>query len=252
MNKKIVLTLPIIVATTGAFAFTRTKSATPSDFRDAMAEDFNTSIPSFDTNMGDFPIPKAVAANKKKSKTQSETEETFIFVHLHSKPFMRINPEKTKKNVEFFFKNLNMNMISYQDNNVSRAIEIKFREPKGAIDKIKAIFTRTGIIKQIKNFPEVKSMRNINKGAPLKHLIIFKQPIYPKRVNELFNQFGNEFQIVNRYQNTSMLNSIWVDISIKNMDNPDAVAKDLLNRFKDKIRYAWVSKRVQVFNATVQ
>ncbi len=257
MDKEITLAFSVLILTACVFTFTKVKPKPPSDFRDAMADDlrsqdFDTSIPTFENNAKTLPVPKAVAIGDKKSKNQSKTEQPFLFIHLHSKPFMEISPEKTKKNIELFFKGLDMNIISYQDNNVSRAIDIKFREPKGTIDKIRCAINRNKIVKQIKNFPEVKSMRDGNKKRPLNHRIIFKKPIYPTRINELFKQFGNELQIMNMYRNKNMIGSIWVDISIEDIDKPQSVAKDLLNRFQDKIFCAEVSRRIQTFSATTQ
>ena len=56
-----------VAVTVGVLVFTRTKNATPSDLRDAVAEnlrsqDFNTSISVVGKDNENLPVPKAVTA----------------------------------------------------------------------------------------------------------------------------------------------------------------------------------------------
>jgi hypothetical protein len=54
--------LGLIAVTAGVFAYTRPNTAIPSDLRDAVADKgFDTSIPSFEEDAGNIPVPKAEA-----------------------------------------------------------------------------------------------------------------------------------------------------------------------------------------------
>lgn len=50
----------LVTIIAGVFVFTRTKNAPPSDFRDAVvSQDFDTTIPSFENETDNIPVPKA-------------------------------------------------------------------------------------------------------------------------------------------------------------------------------------------------
>jgi len=63
MKTKIVV-VALITITAGVFTFTGTKNSPPSDFRDAVADnkDFNTSIPVFEKDSGNIPVPVAATS----------------------------------------------------------------------------------------------------------------------------------------------------------------------------------------------
>lgn len=75
MKTKIVA-VALITITAGVFAFTRTKNAPPSDFRDAVAErssEFNTDIPTFENNNKDISVPMPTAVSKKAYTWDNQT-----------------------------------------------------------------------------------------------------------------------------------------------------------------------------------
>ena len=63
MSKKIA-SLMLVAVVISVFVFTRTKNTPTLDFRDAMADDFNTDISSIEQNFGDIPIPTPNAHGK--------------------------------------------------------------------------------------------------------------------------------------------------------------------------------------------
>ncbi|MCG2725080.1 MAG: hypothetical protein L6420_02275 [Elusimicrobia bacterium] len=83
MNKKIALTIIAVAIIAGGLAFTRTKNAPPTDFRDAMADnadyqDFDTVIPVIEGDKGNYPAPKAVAANNSESAQNTPSSDSKI------------------------------------------------------------------------------------------------------------------------------------------------------------------------------
>ena len=226
----------------------------PADLRDApnsggAGDQLGIEKSSYDTSI---PVPAAAEpVNKSVNKGAPGEEEPFLALHLYSAPFMGATPAETKRTAAKFLAGLGMKVTNYQDNNTCRAVDAEFRAPTGMMDKIKSALERSAAVRQIEALPEVANMHTYGRN-PLAYTIVFKEPLYNSRVDELLGRFGGELTITGRNQNRNMLGSLWVDVEIKDVDAARYAAPRLPKDFPDKISFAQVSKRVTTFSATVR
>ena len=97
--------IALIFVSAGVFGFSRTKNTPPSDLRDAVAsQDFDITIPAFESNDGNIPVPKAAVIDT-------------------AKPSYVINENAPVKFVSFF---LNNGSPAYVPNNNAPIVPISY------------------------------------------------------------------------------------------------------------------------------
>ncbi len=165
------------------------------------------------------------------------TSVPYIRAELNLQPFLGATPEETRRNMEKFLSGLNLRLVSYQDNEARGTAYIYPDKPAGLLDRARSYF----IGGKLRALPNVESANEMESRNGSYWLVLFKKNMYRPQAEKMFSALDFSYQLAFPGEAKGIMkNSVWIGIAVGGIKDPKGYARQLMERFPDKVQTAGV------------
>lgn len=170
-----------------------------------------------------------------------------LFAQFKMSAFRGADPAQTKLNIEAFVRRVGHELLSYQDNEAGRHMNVVAPVVDGMVARLSRYFLVRDARAKLNAHPEVENARETARGDLS---VLFTRPLYEDRIQAIIAILPEGLR-VERYRN-KLMEGIWVDLSTAGMDDPKAVAEALASAYPAEIDWVQAVVKVPTFRTEVR
>ena len=179
------------------------------------------------------------------ASAQDGVSTPFMAVELNMAPFQGADASQTRKRAEAFLAATGYKVLSYQDNEAVRAVDVTLpRRPEGVLENIRYGFEKMKVLRALRSQSNVSEVVEFTGGLVAAH---FEPFVYRPQAEKLRAVLPAGAKL--SYCLNPAMKGLWVNLDVSGFKDAGGAAREFARQHPDQVASADIRVKVEVMRA---